>query len=112
MQTSELFLKEHTQVQGIVRKGCHCCFRSNCCRHKYISINEWEEFLNIPTASRGVPDLLSNENIVENIQNAQISVDRHIDQIATNSNHNNNRDNSDDEWYDVEELLSGFTDST
>ena len=65
--------------------------------------------LNIPTTSSSVavPDLHSNV-CAENIQNAQLSVDRRIDEIATNSNDNNNRDtdNSDDEWCEVEERPS------
>ena len=75
------------------------------------NINEWEEFLNVPTTSSSVPDLHSNENITENIQNTQVCVDRHIDEIAANSNDNNNTDNSDDEWCEVEERPSGVTDT-
>ena len=47
--------------------------------------------------------LIYIQTFAENIQNAQESVDRHIDEIATNSNDNNNTENSDDEWCGVEE---------
>ena len=53
------------------------------------NINEWEEFLNLPitSSSTSVPHLHSNNNdTAENIQNTQVSVDRRIDEIATNSN--------------------------
>ena len=41
--------------------------------------------------------LIDIQTFAENIQNAQLSVDRRIDEIATNSNNNNNADDSDDE---------------
>ena len=55
--------------------------------------------------------LIYIQTFAENIQNEQVSVDRRIDEIATNSNGNNNTDNSDDEWCEVEERPSGVTDT-
>ena len=49
------------------------------------NINEWEEFYNVQTTSTSVPDIHSNKIIAGNIQNALVSVDRHIDEIFTNS---------------------------
>ena len=93
--TSELFQKEHTQVQENWQDNVVTAV-SDATAVGISNINEWEEFLNAPTTSSSVPDLLSNQNIAENIQNAQVSVDRHIDEIATNSNDNNNTDSNDD----------------
>ena len=45
------------------------------------NINEWGEFYNVQTTSTSVPDIHSNKIIAENIQNALVSVDRHIDEI-------------------------------
>ena len=59
----------------------------------------------VATTSSNFPDLHSN------IQNAQVSVDKRIDEIASNFNDNNNTDNSDDEWCEVEERPSGVTDT-
>ena len=42
------------------------------------NVNEREEFSNVITTSGSVPDLLWNKYIAENIQNAQVSVDRHV----------------------------------
>ena len=55
--------------------------------------------------------LIYIQTFAENIQNAQVSVDRRIDEIATNSNENNNTDNSDEVWCEVEERPSGVTDT-
>ena len=55
--------------------------------------------------------LIYIQTFAENIQKAQVSVDRHIDEIAANSNDNNNTENSDDEWCKVEEWPSGVTDT-
>ena len=52
--------------------------------------------------------LIYIQTFAENIQNAQVSADRRIDEIATNSNDNNNTDT---EWCEVEERPSGVTDT-
>ena len=49
------------------------------------NINEWEEFYNVQTTSTSVLDIHSNKIMAQNIQNALVSVDRHIDEILTNS---------------------------
>ena len=94
VQTSELFQKEHIQVH-----------------------QNWQEnvvtALSDPTATTSsiVPDY--NQNIAENIQNTQVSVDRHIvDEIARNFKGKNNTGNSDDEQCEVEERPSGVTDTS
>ena len=107
VQTSKLFKKEHTQVQENWQENVVTAL-SDPTAVGISNINEWEEFLNAPTTSSSVPDLLSNKNIAENIQNTQVSVYRYIDEIATNSNDNNNRDNS-DMWYEVEKRPSSVT---
>ena len=109
LQTSELFQKEHTHVQENWQENVVAAL-SDPTAVGISNINECEEFFNVPTTSSSVPDLLSSKNISENIQNAQVSVNGHIDEIATNSN-DNNTDNNDDVWYEVEEQLSGVTDT-
>ena len=52
--------------------------------------------------------LIYIQTFAENIQNAQVSADRSMDEIATNSNDNNNTDT---EWCEVEERRSGVTDT-
>ena len=110
VQTSELFQKEQIQVQENWQENMVTAL-SEPTAVGVSNIDEWEEFFNVPTTSSSVPDLHSNENITENIQNTQVCIDRHIDEIATNSNDNNNTDNSDDEWCEVEERPFGVTDT-
>ena len=59
VQTSELFQNEHIQVQENWQENVVTAL-SYPTAVGISNINEWEEFLNVPTTSSSVPDLHSN----------------------------------------------------